>query len=361
MKDQRPRVTIGLPTYNGERYLRPAIRSMLDQDFGDFELLVADNASTDATAAIIEEFAAPDGRGAPPAQRRQPGRGLELQPGRRRGAGRVLHVDGRRRHVRAVVPRDLRRRARPRPDVVLAYTQAVEIDPDGAVIEERGPTNVADLPDVAARYRAVLLDEVYCYAVFGVIRTGVLRSTALIGPFTQSDRVLAGGAGPARPLRRAAGAVLLPPRAPRALDVRVRRRPRSPEVVRHQPRRPTRTLPRWRVGAEYARALRRAGRWLSVGDRSRSAAALLPWAVTNRRVLSRELARTALSRGRDLVDRAAHGRPCPSAEGRRLRRRPGSGPVRTISCAVRRQLAGGAAVRAQAWQYGAAFRPSLVT
>ena len=44
-----------------------------------------------------------------------------------------------------------------RPDVVLCYSQALEIDPDGRLIERRGPTNVADLHDAAARYRAILL------------------------------------------------------------------------------------------------------------------------------------------------------------------------------------------------------------
>lgn len=57
-----PQVTIGLPVYNGARYLRSAIDSALAQSFEDFELLIADNASTDNTQAICEEFAARDSR-----------------------------------------------------------------------------------------------------------------------------------------------------------------------------------------------------------------------------------------------------------------------------------------------------------
>jgi glycosyltransferase involved in cell wall biosynthesis len=300
MKEQRPRVTVGLPTYNGERYLAEAIRSMLDQDFGDFELLVADNASTDGTRAIIERFAAADARvrHLPSEVNRGAAWNFNRVVGVARGeyfkwmADDDTYEPG---FLRACV--DVLDDAR---DVVLCYTQAVEIDADGEVIERRGPTNVADKDDVAQRFRAILLDEIYCYAVFGVIRTGVLRSTGLIGPFTQSDRVLL---------------------AELALHGRFVERPEAFFCHREHPGRSMyafaddrdrltwfdtsrdgkRTLPRWRVGAEYAKALQRAGHWLSAEDQVRSAVHLLPWSVVNRRVLSREVARTAMSRGRELV------------------------------------------------------------
>lgn len=57
-----PRVTIGLPVYNGADYLREAIDSILAQTFVDFELVISDNASTDSTQRICEEFAARDER-----------------------------------------------------------------------------------------------------------------------------------------------------------------------------------------------------------------------------------------------------------------------------------------------------------
>src|SRR3954470_23138397 len=57
-----PRVTIGLPVYNGARYLAEAIESVLAQTFTDFELVISDNASTDATAAIALQYAARDPR-----------------------------------------------------------------------------------------------------------------------------------------------------------------------------------------------------------------------------------------------------------------------------------------------------------
>ena len=57
-----PLVSIGLPVYNGERYLRQAIESLLAQDYGNFELIISDNASTDSTFTICQEYQAKDKR-----------------------------------------------------------------------------------------------------------------------------------------------------------------------------------------------------------------------------------------------------------------------------------------------------------
>ncbi len=57
-----PSVTIGVPVYNGESTLRPALDSLLAQTFGDFELIISDNASVDGTERICREYAVKDGR-----------------------------------------------------------------------------------------------------------------------------------------------------------------------------------------------------------------------------------------------------------------------------------------------------------
>lgn len=59
---ETPLVSIGLPVYNGERYLRRALNSLLAQDYSNFQLLISDNASTDRTREICEEYAARDSR-----------------------------------------------------------------------------------------------------------------------------------------------------------------------------------------------------------------------------------------------------------------------------------------------------------
>ncbi len=57
-----PRVSIGLPVYNGENYLNECITSVLSQTYEDFELIISDNASTDNTRAICGEYKAIDKR-----------------------------------------------------------------------------------------------------------------------------------------------------------------------------------------------------------------------------------------------------------------------------------------------------------
>ena len=62
MTDRRPKVSIGLPVYNGEAFLDEALTSLRDQTFDDFELIVSDNASTDSTADIVAAHEAVDSR-----------------------------------------------------------------------------------------------------------------------------------------------------------------------------------------------------------------------------------------------------------------------------------------------------------
>ena len=57
-----PQVSIGMPVYNGEKFIREALDSLLAQTFTDFELIISDNASTDGTEAICREYAARDPR-----------------------------------------------------------------------------------------------------------------------------------------------------------------------------------------------------------------------------------------------------------------------------------------------------------
>ena len=57
-----PVVSIGLPVFNGEPSIRAALESLLAQTFTDFELIISDNASTDATESICREYAARDPR-----------------------------------------------------------------------------------------------------------------------------------------------------------------------------------------------------------------------------------------------------------------------------------------------------------
>jgi glycosyltransferase involved in cell wall biosynthesis len=57
-----PKVSIGLPVFNGESFLEESLNSLLGQTYKDFELIISDNASTDSTADIIARYKALDPR-----------------------------------------------------------------------------------------------------------------------------------------------------------------------------------------------------------------------------------------------------------------------------------------------------------
>lgn len=62
MPHDTPRVSVILPAYNAARYIESAVRSVLDQTFTDFELIVIDDGSKDDTGVILEAIAAGDDR-----------------------------------------------------------------------------------------------------------------------------------------------------------------------------------------------------------------------------------------------------------------------------------------------------------
>lgn len=58
----KPKVSIGMAVYNGERFICRALDSLLSQTFTDFELIISDNASNDSTGNICQMYAAKDSR-----------------------------------------------------------------------------------------------------------------------------------------------------------------------------------------------------------------------------------------------------------------------------------------------------------
>jgi glycosyltransferase involved in cell wall biosynthesis len=58
----RPKVSVGVPVYNGERYLAQCLDSILAQSYPSFELIISDNGSTDSTESICRRYAAADSR-----------------------------------------------------------------------------------------------------------------------------------------------------------------------------------------------------------------------------------------------------------------------------------------------------------
>lgn len=183
-----PRVSVGMPTYNGARYLRQAIDSVLAQDLRDLELLISDNGSDDATGAIATAAAAADPRVR-----------YERVPVNRGAAwnyNRVLEM-ARAPYFKwaadddVCAPAFLRRcveELERSPSAVLAYPQTTLIDAGGEPMGDLDDGDL-DLRDAGAvdRLARLLRHRVEWHPVFGVIRTGGLRRTRGIGAFPLAD------------------------------------------------------------------------------------------------------------------------------------------------------------------------------
>jgi len=59
---RKTKISIGLPVYNGEKFIRKKLDSLLEQTFTDFEIIISDNCSNDQTSEICKEYASKDNR-----------------------------------------------------------------------------------------------------------------------------------------------------------------------------------------------------------------------------------------------------------------------------------------------------------
>jgi glycosyltransferase involved in cell wall biosynthesis len=187
-----PRLTVGLPVYNGERHLREAIESILAQSFGDFRLLVADNASTDGTQEIVRGFAAQDARVR--YHRNETNIGLAANfnlafrmsdtPYFRWATSDDVSLPDYLKRCVECLDRE--------SDVVLAYTKTRFIDAEGKALDRQD--SGLDLPaaDPAERFRKILEAGSWVNAILGVIRSDALGRSALLPSYSSGDFGLLG-------------------------------------------------------------------------------------------------------------------------------------------------------------------------
>jgi glycosyltransferase involved in cell wall biosynthesis len=185
-----PRVSIGLPVYNGEKYLAETIVSLLGQTYTDFELLISDNASTDSTAEICHQYMQQDPRVRYFRQDRNigaaPNHNFLVHQARGEFFKWVASDD--------LYARDLIRRCidalDEHPDVVLAQSESAIIDSSGAVVKLINYRPVGSFSSSAPeRLRSMLFDG-WGDDEGGVIRIDALRKTKLQGSYHFADRVI---------------------------------------------------------------------------------------------------------------------------------------------------------------------------
>jgi glycosyltransferase involved in cell wall biosynthesis len=131
-----PLISVLMPAYNAERYIRKAIDSVLAQTCGDFELIVMDDGSTDRTAAILKRYAANDAR-------------VVVKSGPNQGVSNSLNEGLKTARGQLIARMDADDICRParfdkqarflqeHPDYVLVGSRCMLIDPDGYPICEK--------------------------------------------------------------------------------------------------------------------------------------------------------------------------------------------------------------------------------
>jgi glycosyltransferase involved in cell wall biosynthesis len=190
-----PRLTIGLPVYNGEAFLREAIDSLLGQTYTDFELVISDNASTDSTAEICKEYVSRDSRVRYFRHDANCGAAKNYNGIFERCATELFKWAA---HDDVCAPTFLARCVEAldrKKDAVLAFTQAMIIDGQGRRIDAGSgydPSITLSSPDVRRRFHELVCTRHRCFAIFGVLRSSALRATTLLRSYSHSDRLLLG-------------------------------------------------------------------------------------------------------------------------------------------------------------------------
>jgi glycosyltransferase involved in cell wall biosynthesis len=182
-----PRLTLGLPVYNGERFLAASLDALLAQTFTDFELIISDNGSTDSSGTIAQRYESIDPRVRYVHHPRNLGSSFNhnfvIEQARGEFFKWVSHDD--------LYAPDLLQRCvealDSRPEIVLAHAWTAYIDDEGRITDTVDYPLTTDVPDAVERFRSVLYtqggDDIY-----GVIRMSVLRRVAPFGSYHWADR-----------------------------------------------------------------------------------------------------------------------------------------------------------------------------
>ena len=190
-----PTVSIGMPVYNGGKYLKDALQSILSQTYGDFELIISDNASTDDTMEICWSFGEKD--------RRIRYFRSENNMGAAWNFNRVFHLSSGKYFQWAchddvwtstllgrcveILDRD--------PEVALCCSRTTYIDENSSPTRSLiGRPEFQDR-DPSRRFRKFLVYHTLpneCNQVLGLFRADILKKTPLLGSYPATDMILLG-------------------------------------------------------------------------------------------------------------------------------------------------------------------------
>jgi len=181
-------LSIGLPVWNGEIFLEGAIRSILEQTYGDFELIISDNASTDRTAEICRSF--DDSRIVCHCQSENRGAAWNFNHVFELSRGEFFKWAA---HDDLLAPNHFERCMEALltdSEAILSYTGVQAVDEQGQELGSFGATTELTGARPHRRFHEMILKQHPCYHIFGIFRSSALRRSRLIGPYMASDRVL---------------------------------------------------------------------------------------------------------------------------------------------------------------------------
>jgi len=179
-----------MPVFNGELYLEKALRSLLTQTFPHFELIISNNASTDKTGEICQDYAKLDSRIRYYCNEVNIGFGKNQNRVYALARGEfflLAHHDD----IRA--PEYLERSISvldSDPSVVVCYSETRDIDANDKLLPRKDPTLRLDSFSLRDRFRDVIRMDHICEPDFGLMRMRTLNKTKLHGDYADSDRVL---------------------------------------------------------------------------------------------------------------------------------------------------------------------------
>ena len=184
-----PRLSVGLPVYNGEKYLAESIDALLGQTYTDFELIISDNCSTDGTAEIGRNYESADRR---VRYFRQP-QNIGLAPNHNFVADQARGELFKWASNDDLYARELLERCvdalDEHPEVVLAHSWTAYIDAGGTVTHAFPyPLSTAS-PSPPERLRSVLFDS-GGDDDYGIMRTSVLRAVAKKDSYHHADHTI---------------------------------------------------------------------------------------------------------------------------------------------------------------------------
>ena len=174
-----PRVSIGMAIYNEEKFLRQALDSLLAQDYADFELIISDNASEDATEQICLEYAARDPRVRYHRNETNVGSGENFNRVFRLSCGEYfMWAAGHDLWAPTFISRCVGVLEKD-PSVVLCYPLTQYIDTTGKQLSVVGSNLDTRNCTLLGRFNLAVWEGRTGFIIYGVIRSNSLRQTRL--------------------------------------------------------------------------------------------------------------------------------------------------------------------------------------